>query len=112
MFLNLTAGSASSAAAVAATTTSSSSSTRRGAPTREYDIKTGTAVTDRKSKFQAHYAVVHSELEAREAVEQLKSSNKKIATATHNISAYRIVLPSGEIVRRRWRSTRSIRSRC
>eukprot|EP00029_Vermamoeba_vermiformis_P007662 TRINITY_DN3377_c0_g1_i2.p1 TRINITY_DN3377_c0_g1~~TRINITY_DN3377_c0_g1_i2.p1 ORF type:complete len:203 (+),score=34.46 TRINITY_DN3377_c0_g1_i2:343-951(+) len=40
------------------------------------------AVTDRKSKFVAHLAEVHSLEEVKLAVEELKLSNKKIAEAT------------------------------
>ena len=49
----------------------------------------GEPLTDRRSTFQAHLSPVHSVSEAMEALAALKS-NKKISTATHNISAYRI----------------------
>ena len=49
----------------------------------------GEPLTDRRSTFQAHLSPVHSVVEAMEALAALKS-NKKISTATHNISAYRI----------------------
>ena len=49
----------------------------------------GEPLTDRRSTFQAHLSPVHSVAEALEALSSLKS-NKKISTATHNISAYRI----------------------
>ena len=45
----------------------------------------GEPLTDRRSTFQAHSSPMHSVAEA----SSLKS-NKKISTATHNISAYRI----------------------
>ena len=48
---------------------------------------------DRKSIFQGHICIVKNRQEAIEAVEYLKSTSKKIATATHNITAYRIMNP-------------------
>jgi len=53
------------------------------------DIKHGEPITDRKSKFQAHFAQVHSLEEVDFFINKLKE-NKKIAEATHNIVAYRI----------------------
>ncbi|XP_054164884.1 protein IMPACT-B-like [Oppia nitens] len=49
----------------------------------------GEPLTDRRSTFQAHLSPVHSVTEAHEALAVLKV-NKKIESATHNISAYRI----------------------
>ncbi|CAG2171246.1 unnamed protein product [Oppiella nova] len=49
----------------------------------------GEPLTDRRSTFQAHLSPVHSVAEALEALSVLKT-NKKIESATHNISAYRI----------------------
>lgn len=65
---------------------------KRGQPEAEVAIEIihGEAVTDRKSAFQAHVAQVDCIEEVKEVVETLKS-NKKIATAAHNIVAYRIV---------------------
>eukprot|EP00026_Physarum_polycephalum_P011124 Phypoly_transcript_11324.p1 GENE.Phypoly_transcript_11324~~Phypoly_transcript_11324.p1 ORF type:complete len:367 (+),score=55.34 Phypoly_transcript_11324:83-1183(+) len=56
-------------------------------------IHHGTPVTDRKSKFQAHIAVVHSVAEAERVITELLK-DKRIANATHNISAYRILGPN------------------
>lgn len=53
-------------------------------------IFTGAPITDRKSKFVGHVAVVNSEPEVDRMVEQLKRNSKKVASATHNIMAYRI----------------------
>ena len=53
------------------------------------EIFTDSPFVDRKSVFQAHLALVNST----DQVNQVKSmllQNKKIASATHNISAYRI----------------------
>jgi hypothetical protein len=47
-------------------------------------ITHGEPITDRKSKFQAHLAVVHS-LEEVDAVMAQLMENKKIAIATHSI---------------------------
>jgi len=52
-------------------------------------IVAGEAVTDRKSRFQAHAAVVHSVAEA-DAVFAALLEDKRIAEATHNIRAYKI----------------------
>ncbi|KAL3275538.1 hypothetical protein HHI36_020297 [Cryptolaemus montrouzieri] len=49
----------------------------------------GPTIEDRKSVFQGHVCAVHSEAETRHFLEYLME-NKKIAQATHNISAYRI----------------------
>lgn len=53
-------------------------------------ISTGDPFEDRKSTFQAHVAEVHSREETMRVLRQLLSNNK-IARATHNIYAYRIV---------------------
>lgn len=49
----------------------------------------GEPIIDRRSTFQAHLAPVRCVQEAAEAIASLKT-DKKIANATHNISAYRI----------------------
>eukprot|EP01135_Chromosphaera_perkinsii_P005972 Nk52_evm1s376 gene=Nk52_evmTU1s376 len=49
----------------------------------------GEPIVDRKSVFQAHCAVVHSREEALRVVDALIQSSKRIASATHNIMAYR-----------------------
>ncbi|CAK4075678.1 unnamed protein product [Aphanomyces euteiches] len=54
------------------------------------NIKTGTPITDRKSTFQAHAVAVTSVEEVREFVAFLLE-DRKIARATHNMLAYRIV---------------------
>ncbi|EGG24694.1 impact protein [Cavenderia fasciculata] len=59
-------------------------------------IYTGIAVTDKKSKFQAHLAIVHSEEDVQTVLDKLMET-KKIAEATHNMYAYRIKLPNGQI---------------
>jgi len=51
----------------------------------------GEPTTDRKSKFQAHMALVHSLDEVNVVLAELYK-DKKIATATHNIYAYRFTL--------------------
>eukprot|EP01132_Coremiostelium_polycephalum_P002102 gene2102-2590_t len=60
-------------------------------------IYTGQSVTDRKSKFQAHLAIVNSERDVELVLDQLMT-NKKIADATHNMYAYRFKLPNGQYV--------------
>ena len=52
-------------------------------------IHHGEPFTDRKSTFQAHVAEVMTVDQASIVLRELKS-NRKIATATHNIVAYRI----------------------
>ena len=56
------------------------------------DIVTGEILEDRKSVFQGHTACVKSQEEVQQVLKKLYT-NKKIAQATHNISAYRIYLP-------------------
>ncbi|KAJ9592784.1 hypothetical protein L9F63_015562, partial [Diploptera punctata] len=57
--------------------------------TTQFEIIHGTTITDRKSVFQGHVAVVTSVQQVCEVLNNLKE-NRKIANATHNISAYRI----------------------
>lgn len=49
----------------------------------------GEPIIDRRSTFQAHLAVVNCVEQVEEVINTLKM-NKKIASATHNIVAYRI----------------------
>lgn len=58
-------------------------------PPEKIHITHGEAVTERKSTFQAHLARVSSVEYAKKTIQHVKE-NKKLATATHNISAYRI----------------------
>jgi putative IMPACT (imprinted ancient) family translation regulator len=55
------------------------------------EIVHGAPVVDRKSKFVAHAAIVHTRADVDAVIDAL-TSDKRIATATHNISAYRIAL--------------------
>jgi hypothetical protein len=57
------------------------------------DIYHGEPLVDRKSVFQAHLASVNSVEEAMSILATLKS-DRKISRATHNMYAYRIVIPS------------------
>lgn len=52
-------------------------------------IKHGNAITDRRSTFQPHIATVVTPRQVKMVLEKLYE-NKKIASATHNIYAYRI----------------------
>lgn len=63
-------------------------------------IHRGSPFTDRKSKFVAHAAQVHSESEAQAFMSELLRDNK-VANATHNILAYRIELGNGQILEHR-----------
>ncbi|EFA75457.1 exocyst complex subunit 5 [Heterostelium album PN500] len=65
---------------------------RRKTPT----IYTGQAVTDKKSRFQAHLAIVYSSEDVELVLDKLYT-NKKIADATHNMYAYRIKMNDGQI---------------
>lgn len=56
----------------------------------EHEIFHGETLDDRRSTFQAHLAEVHNLKQVEEVLEQLKT-NRKIAEATHNIWAYRIL---------------------
>jgi len=55
-----------------------------------FSILACSPISDRKSKFQAFLAQVHSLEDVSNVLKQLKS-NKKIAIATHNMYAYRII---------------------
>ena len=56
-----------------------------------------TPITFKKSTFLAHAAHVTSPAQAHSYITHLKLSDKKIAAATHNISAYRIRSPSPKV---------------
>jgi len=56
------------------------------------NIMSGDPFNDRKSKFQAHLAEVHSIEEVELVIEELMKT-KKIRNATHNMYAYRLDLP-------------------
>lgn len=58
----------------------------------EFDIVHGEPITDRKSTFQAHLAIVHSKSHVDQVLFELKL-NRKISNASHNIMAYRIFNP-------------------
>lgn len=66
-----------------------------------YHIVEGEAVTDRKSKFVAHAAVVHTREEVKDVMDVLLSDSK-IAVATHNIMAYRILMEDGTVDEQRF----------
>ncbi|XP_018329792.1 protein IMPACT-like [Agrilus planipennis] len=55
----------------------------------KFDVTHGSVIEDRKSVFQGHACSVYSEIEVNKFINFLKQ-NKKIAQATHNISAYRV----------------------
>ncbi|XP_025076162.1 protein IMPACT-like isoform X2 [Pomacea canaliculata] len=57
-------------------------------------INHGEIITDRRSTFQPHLAVVFFKQQVRQVLEKL-IQNKKIANATHNMYAYRIVHHEG-----------------
>ena len=57
----------------------------------------GEPIIDRKSTFQAHVAIIHSVEEGKELMRYLCTDNK-IARATHNIWALRIVQPNGVVM--------------
>ncbi|KAI0978483.1 hypothetical protein GJ496_008267 [Pomphorhynchus laevis] len=59
---------------------------------KEIEINHGELMHDRKSIFQAHLAKVDSKDDIQQVLDTLLS-NKKIATATHNVYAYRIEQP-------------------
>ncbi|CAH1968837.1 unnamed protein product [Acanthoscelides obtectus] len=59
-------------------------------------ITHGPIITDRKSVFQGHTCVVKSKEDVRLFMNTLLE-NKKIANATHNITAFRISIPNGMI---------------
>ncbi|KAI4470186.1 impact-related [Holotrichia oblita] len=64
---------------------------------KNYNIVTGPPIQDRKSTFQGHFCEVKSQEDVR-CVMNILLENKKIAQATHNISAYRIKTDTGSIL--------------
>ena len=79
---------------------------RRDAPARSLQpraappIVRGEALCDRKSKFVAFAAVVHSEADVA-AVRDALLADRKIAAATHNMAAWRYRAPDGTLVAQR-----------
>ncbi|CAG9856116.1 unnamed protein product [Phyllotreta striolata] len=60
-------------------------------------IHHGPTIVDRKSVFQGHVCEVHCKEDVSAFMEELLE-NRKIANATHNISAYRILLPNNVVL--------------
>lgn len=54
-------------------------------------------ITDRKSTFQALLVKVSSEQDVQDALDELKKT-RKIANASHNITAYTIKKPNSEVI--------------
>ncbi|KAI9596173.1 ribosomal protein S5 domain 2-type protein [Syncephalis fuscata] len=63
----------------------------------EDQILRGEPIIDRKSTFIAHLATIHSTNDVDRVINTLLM-DRKIARATHNISAYRILLPSSHVL--------------
>ncbi|XP_028416771.1 protein IMPACT-like [Dendronephthya gigantea] len=61
------------------------------------EILHGEPITDRKSTFQAHLAKVNSEQDVKDVLNELKKT-RKIANASHNISAYRIAKENSQVI--------------
>uniref|UniRef100_A0A6P7FCV0 Protein IMPACT-like n=1 Tax=Diabrotica virgifera virgifera TaxID=50390 RepID=A0A6P7FCV0_DIAVI len=64
---------------------------------KNLNVVHGSTILDRKSVFQGHVCEVKSKEEVN-AFMELLLENKKIAHATHNISAYRILLPNNVVL--------------
>ncbi|CAG9840985.1 unnamed protein product [Diabrotica balteata] len=64
---------------------------------KNLNVVHGSTILDRKSVFQGHVCEVKSKEEVN-AFMELLLENKKIANATHNISAYRILLPNNVVL--------------
>lgn len=71
--------------------TGSSSSDDDDERDRDYEFAVSEPIVDRKSTFVGRAIEVHSKAEAQAALLWLKNHNKKIARATHNIVAWRVV---------------------
>jgi hypothetical protein len=67
---------------------------------KDLDLFHGNTFVEKKSKFIAHAALVHS-LEKVEQFSRQLLRDKKIANATHNILAFRILRDSGELIENR-----------
>lgn len=61
------------------------------------NITHGDTITDRKSAFQGHVCEVHSQEDVKQFLDCLMD-NKKIAQATHNMYAFRVVQPNNVIL--------------
>ena len=57
---------------------------------REFKLFHGEPLTDRKSVFQAHLAVISEAGDVDAVLAMLGERNKKVVTATHNMLAYRV----------------------
>jgi len=62
-----------------------------------FNIIHGSIIKDRKSTFQGHACSVENQQQVKEVMDLLLE-NKKIAQATHNILAYRIMLANGSLL--------------
>lgn len=62
---------------------------------QRYVVFHGEPLTDRRSVFQAHVARVTCMKDVNAVLQQLKDSNRKFATATHNTLAYRLTNTRG-----------------
>jgi len=58
---------------------------------KEYEFAISDPIVDRKSVFIGRAIEVHSRTEAKEALSWLKRYDKKVAKATHNMFAWRLV---------------------
>ena len=65
--------------------------------TNQPEILHGEPITDRKSTFQAHLVRVSSEQDVQNALNELKKT-RKIANASHNITAYRISKENSQVL--------------
>ena len=61
------------------------------------EILHGEPITDRKSTFQAHLVKVSSEQDVQNALDELKKT-RKIANASHNVTAYRITKQNSQVI--------------
>lgn len=57
---------------------------------KEFEIFHGQVLTDRKSVFQAHLALISCAEDVHHVLQQLRKGSRKIDDASHNILAYRV----------------------
>lgn len=64
-------------------------------PLRQIKIFHGEPLSDKKSVFQAHLALIEKPSDINDVFDILHSLNKKVEHATHNMRAYRVMTPNG-----------------
>ena len=68
-------------------------------PLKHFDWVSGEPLLDRKSTFQAHVCVVHTEQDVLDALSVLIDNSSKLQRASHNMYAWRILDPETGVLK-------------